>query len=693
VRTLLAFALVFCASFAHAAESPAKIDVGGYGLIGNRRLVRAIRLLQKEKKAPPFYDANLVEDGALLVISTLTREGYLSPKVTAHLTLADGKRVKYEFDSELTTTLPRSLQVKHAVFRIRRGVLYYYANLEFTGFKKFRAGEAKKYFIEPEFLFAMKASRIYTPALLSKSIRNLSEAYTRKGFQDVKVTLQDLKRDDKTGAIRATIHVEEGLPSFVRSVHTEIFAPGEQASLSTTNVTLHKPYSKFWAQDYEQKLKAQQYAQGYPDARASLTVTNRETGAKQIELDLVAHVQTGPLIHVGAVRFAGNTRTQTSVIDSRVQSKPGETLNRIQVEDNRLHLARLGAFESVVLRYEEVDEKTRDVRYDFTEGKTLDISLLFGYGSYEMLRGGVELAQHNLWGLAHESRLRLRQSFKASGVDYLYTIPAFLFGDDMNFFTEAAYLRREEVSFLRQEYGGSVGAQRHVRLIDSDVSLRYTFQSLNASITESNLPRGVEHALVGAVVLDVRHDRRDNPLVPRRGYNIFSDFEFASTALGGEVDYQRVQLAGSYHVPLGGGRYLHLGLRHGGAFTSGNGSDLPFNKRFFPGGENSVRGFQEGEAAPRNDDGKIIGAACYLQGNFEFEQYLTPTWSIVTFIDGVGFAEDIGNYPYDETLYSVGGGLRWKTVVGPIRVEYGYNPKRRPQDPVGTLHFSLGFPF
>jgi outer membrane protein insertion porin family len=44
-------------------------------------------------------------------------------------------------------------------------------------------------------------------------------------------------------------------------------------------------------------------------------------------------------------------------------------------------------------------------------------------------------------------------------------------------------------------------------------------------------------------------------------------------------------------------------------------------------------------------------------------------------------------------LWSVGGGLRWRTVIGPVRLEYGYNLTRRPFDPAGTLQLSLGYPF
>src|SRR5207253_3680913 len=52
-------------------------------------------------------------------------------------------------------------------------------------------------------------------------------------------------------------------------------------------------------------------------------------------------------------------------------------------------------FESVDLQYDSLDETNRDVNVLVREGKQLDFSLLFGYGSYELLRGGIELNQRS----------------------------------------------------------------------------------------------------------------------------------------------------------------------------------------------------------------------------------------------------------------------------------------------------------
>src|SRR5262249_480241 len=156
----------------------------------------------------------------------------------------------------------------------------------------------------------------------------------------------------------------------------------------------------------------------------------------------------------------------------------------------------------------------------------------------------------------------------------------------------------------------------------------------------------------------------------------------------------RVQISTSYHKPLGGGLNVGFGLSHGIILGMGNSSqNVPFNRRFFPGGENSIRGYREGEASPKDAQGQIVGPATATLATVEFEQALTPKWSAVFFSDSLGEAENAANYPFDTGLFSVGGGLRVKTIIGPMRLEYGYNLNPRKGDPVGTLLFSLGFPF
>jgi len=252
------------------------------------------------------------------------------------------------------------------------------------------------------------------------------------------------------------------------------------------------------------------------------------------------------------------------------------------------------------------------------------------------------------------------------------------------------------VSFLRQEYGANAALAMPVPWLGANATVGYTFQSLRNRDNELTTSRADEKQVTAASVdVNLVRDRRDNPLRPRHGYRWFLEAETASQLLGGSVDYQRVELGGSWHTSWGSGRWIHLGLSHGVITTFGatDDSQLPVNKRFFPGGDNSIRGYQVGEAAPIGPDGKYIGAKAYALANAELEQALTPKWSAVLFFDALGTAARLADYPFSEKLYTIGLGVRYQTLIGPLRVEYGRNLNPRSIDPRGTLLLSVGFPF
>jgi len=620
-------------------------------------------------------------------------EGYLRATLSGDFTMTDDSRQHFAWTNALETVLPRDFAARQAHFRLKGGVRFYYRSLEFDGVKFFSKREASSYFVSGEMLLKLRGNRVFSPAALRSSLTALTEAYARAGYQEAVVRTNQVTWNESTGAVTVEVAVQEGLQTIVRSVMVQV--DGDEAPEARRTLNPGKPYSQLWQQGLAQELQAEQQIKGFPDATVQFSPLRRETNATSIQLDLSANVTTGPFVRVGGLITKGNRRTKTSVLRSRIKLEAGEPLNRVAAEKSRQSLARLGVFDSVRLRYEAVDDSTRDVIYEVEEGKPISLSVLAGFGSYELLRGGLEFENRNLFGRAHDLRLRGVQSFKATQGDLLYTVPE-VFGENVNLFLQGSGLRREEVSFTREEYGGAMGIQKRLVPIQTDFTLRYVYEFLNAldlGSTSTNA-MGVQEAKAASFVLELHRDRRDHPLLPRRGLKLFGKLEIASASLGGNVDYQRLMLGASYHLDLSGGRLLHLGVTHGVSFTLGSTAEqLPFNKRFFPGGENSVRGYQEGEASPLDANGNQLGAETYTQANIEFEQLVTKNWSVVTFFDAVGFAQRRADYPWDEGLYSVGGGLCWRSLIGPVRLEYGYNLNRRDHDPVGTLHFSVGFPF
>ncbi len=645
---------------------------------------------------PAVLGPDTIEDAALILASRVRRDGYLRPSIMIRLRLADGRQMRVNADQLLENPLPRPMRITRAHFYIHKGILYYYRHLEFHGLTTVSPAQAGAYFVETQTLFHLKRQRIYTPEGLQRGLFGLSDILDQQGYREAKVRVAQLRQDDKTGAVDLSVEVQAGKKFIVHSVREEFFAQGARQPEAVRTVFPNQPYSKLWEQDFVLGLKTNAYHSGFPDTMVDVTPLRTTPEDLATRVDLLAEVKKGPQVRIGAVLFQGEKKTRHSLLKRRVRIERGELLDPIRVEMGRYRLAKLGIFDAVDLNYQVTDEHTREVIYHLSESKTLNLSLLFGWGSYDLLWGGVETDLNNLWGLAHHVKVTATQSFKSSIGDLTYTVPE-LVGKDIDLFFDGSGLRREEISFTRLEYGGGVGLHKYFQAAATDVSTRYNYQILSAqnlNAFQEVASEGLTNPAVGSVIFEVKHDRQDNPLYPRRGYKVFATVETATRYMGGDANYERVQISPAWHQPLGGGRYLGLGFSHGVDYSFGSpANNLPFNQRFFPGGENSIRGYQEGEASPRNPSGQIVGAETYTLATVELEQALTPKWSVVLFSDSLGFAEHLDHYPFDTGLYSVGIGLRWRTLIGPVRLEYGRNLNPRPFDPSGTVQFSLGYPF
>src|SRR5207248_5116945 len=124
----------------------------------------------------------------------------------------------------------------------------------------------------------------------------------------------------------------------------------------TRTIFPNKPYSKVWEQDFTQSLKTNQYHRGYPDTSVEVQTLQRKPEDGLVGLDLLAKIQSGSQVTMGGVEFKGQKKTRTALMARRVRVKRGDLLDRTKVEEGRYRLAQLGAFATVDLDYQLVDE-------------------------------------------------------------------------------------------------------------------------------------------------------------------------------------------------------------------------------------------------------------------------------------------------------------------------------------------------
>lgn len=682
-----------------AQEAPsgeAKVRVRGLGFFQNRDLREMLAVLEPEGRPLPVLDTAFVEDAILVLQSAMGDRGYLKSSGEVRLVMEDGSKREYQWDAGTFPTLPRNIAAVEAEFRLEPGVLYHLESLDIDGLESLTEEQARGYFVGDSFLFSGKSARKYTPAGLERGSDSLRVQLERAGRADATVTVAEREIDDATGEVRARVQVDEGPLHRIAAVRIRGDVPQmvQGGVENRLQAAVGSAYSPLRRQDLLQRVNVHLYGQGYAEARVRLLDEDIVEREGEVHHTLIVEVETGPQIRVGEVGFSGDDRTRTSVLRRATEVRSGDIFDRNRIEEDRLRLSNLGVFSAVRAEVSAQQDDVWDLTYELRPSKRLEVGLLAGYGSYEKLRGGLEVFHANQLGRAERGRLQLIESTKSTSAEYQITVPQ-IFGTMTSTTLRAFGLDREEVSFDRREAGISAGLRRHFERWGIDAAARYQYESLRAvNVVPDLRDTAPEDSRVGAVSFDLTKDRRDNPLSPKSGYEFSLALETAAQAIGGEVDYQRLDLKASWHTRVGRGYALHLGLRHGAIWGFGDGSmEIPINRRFFPGGESTVRGYAEGTAAPRGVNGETIGAEVSTIANIEFEAALLANVSAVLFVDTGVTAASIDDYPGDQVRVSAGLGLRYNSLIGPVRLEYGHNIVRETGDQDGQIHFSLGFPF
>ena len=98
-----------------------------------------------------------------------------------------------------------------------------------------------------------------------------------------------------------------------------------------------------------------------------------------------------------------------------------------------------------------------------------------------------------------------------------------------------------------------------------------------------------------------------------------------------------------------------------------------------------MRGYGYNTIGPTDADGNVIGGKNLVVGSIEYEHRVWGDWSVAAFVDS-GDAFD-GAQPDLKT--GVGVGLRWRSPVGPVRLDFASGLDRPPGDAF-RFSFSIG---
>ncbi|MDD5669475.1 MAG: BamA/TamA family outer membrane protein, partial [Candidatus Omnitrophica bacterium] len=145
------------------------------------------------------------------------------------------------------------------------------------------------------------------------------------------------------------------------------------------------------------------------------------------------------------------------------------------------------------------------------------------------------------------------------------------------------------------------------------------------------------------------------------------------------------------------GSVFELRGRLGMGDAYGNSSKIPIYERFFAGGANSIRGYRERKIGPVDAvTSDPLGGESMLIGNAEYTYPLLSFFRVAAFYDIGNVWEKVNDIGAGGFKSGTGLGVRIKTPIGPIMLDYGIPLNKEPGSDSrgnGRLHFSMSHGF
>jgi translocation and assembly module TamA len=130
-----------------------------------------------------------------------------------------------------------------------------------------------------------------------------------------------------------------------------------------------------------------------------------------------------------------------------------------------------------------------------------------------------------------------------------------------------------------------------------------------------------------------------------------------------------------------------------GSLMMADAPEVPPSIRFYSGGGGSVRGYAYRSVGPRDDNNDPLGGNSLMEFSIESRWKFNDNWGVVFFVDsGMVYARNSPNFK-EELLWGAGAGLRYYTVLGPIRFDVAAPLNPRNDDSSVHLYLSIGQSF
>ncbi len=612
----------------------------------------------------PIWEAQIFEEwglseGEAKIINHMRKKGYLFPVVDSS--------VQYEDN------------LMRIIHHVKPGRRYNIQGLSFEGLDYFTPEE-----IQEELLMKQGFSlfKKIDGARLFELPREIELLYESHGFPETKVELYLQKENQK---IRPVLSIQEGRQEKIDRISiTGIRFFQEEDLLEQINCVPGGPFFQPDIQKDIEELRRYYLNQGFRGTEINAVV--QPTNGSQYSVRF--EVEEGRRIQVENVIITGYEATKKTTISRELLLKEGDYARYDAILRTKRNLERLGIFTEVRIDEIPTSSEGANLLVNVREGARNYASLGLGLESKNKprtfdvwnndyrLRGTAEYIRYNVFGSAAQASLVGQISLRETRGVFSWRQPYF-FGLPLETYLNIWVEREARTSFTYEGSGISLTTVKSIsekENMDFLTTLKYAERTITelGFMDESEIDRRFYPFSTTSISGSYIWEKRDDPFNPTQGFFFSSALEWAFPYFKTESDFLKTFNKFQYYASLIPGLTLGSTIRLG--LAKGR---VPIYERFFAGGSSSYRGAEFDELGPKDSEsGKPVGGKALLLFNFELT---FPIVSTLRELYGSVFY-DKGNVFSTRKQMSLAGlqdalgvGLRYRTPLGPVRLEIAWN--------------------
>jgi outer membrane protein insertion porin family len=563
----------------------------------------------------------------------------------------------------------------------------------------------------------------YSENELRRDIIRIRNFYNRRGFLDARVQY-DVETGRKSHHRRVTFLITENEPILIDSIRVRIAADDATANrirderiygraLERNPLQEQKRYEEIRFPDVETHFLDVLRDLGYAFPMISL-ISDVDSLARRAELDIV--LNPGPRSYYSSFQVDGEQTVSEEYIIRESDIREGQEFSRKKMETARQELFghHLFRFATIGLP-EQPRDSTVHVLIRVREYPLRSIELRGGFGTEELFRGLASWTHRNPYSSAHRFSATIRASFieQRANVEYLFP---YLFNTFSSFSISPFAQRLNETSYELRRYGVNNSFIYHYQQnLVGTIAYEFSRNNLSTRDVDASLPDSIQQFNVSSLQFSGFYSQ--SQIVRSQGWAIRPNIEISGFLGTGTLQFEKLSLDIRRFIDFSRSTQLAMRIDSGILFAR-DADQLPANIRLYTGGSNSVRGWGRNRLGPKravfDSDGNFedylpTGGSSRLTFNTEIRQdlnFLFNGFGMVAFLDGGQIWSDYSETHLDDFQFGVGGGLRYRSPIGPIRLDLGYKVNPDDQDLLiyngenyggrfvrWNIHFSIGHAF